>query len=536
MKHLILLLAFLIPAMSSYGQAPTTNATDPEARDAENVISIFSGAYTDVEASNFNPNWGQTGFSVANTSFDPGTGNLVLAYPTFNYQGIQFGSTQDISAMEYLHVDIFIDGTFDPNVYVISSGAEIAHPISNAGAGTWTSVDIPVVGITGDPTAAIQFKFDGGNGTTDSIYVDNLYFWKEATTPQNDATLSDLKVDGETIPDFSAGLGDYTYDLVSGTTEVPQITSATTTASGATFTITQATQIPGDAIVVVTSEDDSRTKTYTVSYEINTPATAAPTPPARNPENVISIYSDAYSDIQVDALSADFDDSDFTEVMLDGNATLKVDFGNFLGIDFATNKQDASQMTNLHIDFWTSTVPDGGVFNSKLVDFGGTDSEVSAIQFDVNAGTTPTLTAGTWVSADFVIPSGASRADIAQYIITVSGTLDIVFIDNIYLHNGDLTVSNEIDAKPTNFALNQNYPNPFNPSTNIGFSLPQAEKVTIKVYDMLGREVATLLNQQNYGSGSHQVSFDATNLSSGIYIYRLEAGNVSLTKRMTLIK
>jgi hypothetical protein len=53
---------------------------------------------------------------------------------------------------------------------------------------------------------------------------------------------------------------------------------------------------------------------------------------------------------------------------------------------------------------------------------------------------------------------------------------------------------------------------------------------------MLGREVATLLNQQNYGSGSHQVSFDATNLSSGIYIYRLEAGNVSLTKRMTLIK
>ena len=171
MKHIILLLAFLIPAVSSFGQAPTTNATDPEARDSANVISIFSGAYTDVSGTDYNPNWGQAGFGTANTSFDPGTGNVVLAYPNFNYQGIQFGSTQDISTMEFLHVDIWINGTFNPNIFVISSGAEIANPITNTGAGSWISVDIPVSGITGDPTSAIQFKFDGGNGSTDSIFV-----------------------------------------------------------------------------------------------------------------------------------------------------------------------------------------------------------------------------------------------------------------------------------------------------------------------------------------------------------------------------
>jgi hypothetical protein len=435
MKHLTLLSLFLMIAVSSFGQAPTTNAPDPAARDAEDVISIFSDAYTDVAITNYNPNWGQAGFNTANPSYDPGSGNLILAYPIFNYQGIELSGSQNIAEMEFLHVDIFITSSINPNIYAISSGAEMAQPITNAGAGTWTSVDIPVDGITGDPTSVVQFKFDGGAGAADSIYIDNLYFWKNPTTPQNDASLSDLKVDGETIPGFSSGLGNYTYGLPSGTTTVPQITAATTTAANATTVITQATGIPGEATVVVESEDETKTKTYTVSFAITSPGTAAPTPEARDAEDVISIYSDAYTDIALDALSASFDDSEVTEVMIEGNATLKVDFTNFLGIDFSSNKQDASAMTHLHIDFWTPEVPIGGVFNSKLTDFGGTSAETSAITFDVNAGTDPALVAGTWISADFPIPSGASRADIAQYIITVSNTLDIVHIDNIYMYN-----------------------------------------------------------------------------------------------------
>jgi hypothetical protein len=161
--------------------APMDNAPVPTHLQ-ENVISIFSDTYNDVEGTNFNPNWGQAGHGSVDASFDPGTGDVMLAYTNFNYQGIEY-SSQDISSMEYLHVDIWVEGTFDPRVFVISSGDEIPHPITNTEVNTWISVDIPVEGITGDLTSAFQFKFDGGNGNTDAIYVDNLYFWNSPSIP-----------------------------------------------------------------------------------------------------------------------------------------------------------------------------------------------------------------------------------------------------------------------------------------------------------------------------------------------------------------
>ena len=94
MKKITLLFVLLVFSLG-YSQGPTDNATDPPARDAVDVISIFSGVYTDVAGTDFNPNWGQSGFGTANTAFDPGTGNLVLGYPNFNYQGNQFGSAQN---------------------------------------------------------------------------------------------------------------------------------------------------------------------------------------------------------------------------------------------------------------------------------------------------------------------------------------------------------------------------------------------------------------------------------------------------------
>ena len=96
--------------------------------------------------------------------------------------------------------------------------------------------------------------------------------------------------------------------------------------------------------------------------------------------------------------------------------------------------------------------------------------------------------------------------------------------------------SNElINNLPKGFSLEQNYPNPFNPTTNINYSLQNAGHVTLKVYDMTGREIATLVNGR-MNAGAHTVTFNASNLSSGVYIYALEANGVRLTNRMTLIK
>ncbi|MCC5942413.1 MAG: T9SS type A sorting domain-containing protein, partial [Balneolaceae bacterium] len=88
---------------------------------------------------------------------------------------------------------------------------------------------------------------------------------------------------------------------------------------------------------------------------------------------------------------------------------------------------------------------------------------------------------------------------------------------------------------PTSLTLNQNYPTPFNPTTIISYELPQTEQVRLDVFDMTGRQVATLVNGQ-VAAGRHQVSFNAMNLSSGVYMYRLQAGGMMLTRQLTLIK
>ncbi|MBZ0184003.1 MAG: S8 family peptidase [Melioribacteraceae bacterium] len=93
---------------------------------------------------------------------------------------------------------------------------------------------------------------------------------------------------------------------------------------------------------------------------------------------------------------------------------------------------------------------------------------------------------------------------------------------------------NELEI-PNKFTLEQNYPNPFNPATSIEFSVPSNEYVSLKVFDILGREVITLVNEQK-SAGRYQISFDASDLSSGIYIYRLNAGAHTAIKKMMLLK
>ena len=106
-------------------------------------------------------------------------------------------------------------------------------------------------------------------------------------------------------------------------------------------------------------------------------------------------------------------------------------------------------------------------------------------------------------------------------------------IDN----DGEYEYSKEVEVEvvPKKYTLYQNYPNPFNPSTTIKYDLPQSSEVNLTVYNILGEKVRTLVNGME-GAGYHSVEFDASNLASGTYIYRLQAQNFIQTKKMLLLK
>ena len=92
-----------------------------------------------------------------------------------------------------------------------------------------------------------------------------------------------------------------------------------------------------------------------------------------------------------------------------------------------------------------------------------------------------------------------------------------------------------INLLPTGYSLSQNYPNPFNPSTRFRYSVPQSSKVVIKVFDILGKEITTLMNEQKL-AGTYELTWNASNLPSGVYFYRLNAGEFTETKKMILLK
>lgn len=102
-------------------------------------------------------------------------------------------------------------------------------------------------------------------------------------------------------------------------------------------------------------------------------------------------------------------------------------------------------------------------------------------------------------------------------------------------YNAPTNIEKQQNEIPVQFELTQNYPNPFNPSTEIKFSLPKSGFVNLSVYNLLGEKVAELVNE-NLNAGIYNYQWNAKNLTSGVYIYRLESENISLTKKMTLLK
>ena len=121
-------------------------------------------------------------------------------------------------------------------------------------------------------------------------------------------------------------------------------------------------------------------------------------------------------------------------------------------------------------------------------------------------------------------------------IVTSGGIGGESYVSILYNNSILTSIYEETGTQiPRVFDLQQNYPNPFNPSTTIQYSIKENTLVSLKIYDILGREITTLINEVKT-AGIYKVNFDASNLSSGVYFYKLTAGNFIETKKMILLR
>jgi hypothetical protein len=148
-----------------------------------------------------------------------------------------------------------------------------------------------------------------------------------------------------------------------------------------------------------------------------------------------------------------------------------------------------------------------------------------------------------WSTVDMGFASSSSsttmlKSTVGQVLVgTMIGTSSIVetgfFADTLL--RGTVVSVGEHQGIPAEFALHQNFPNPFNPGTTIRFALPRSTMVSLKVYDLLGQEILTLVDGEQR-PGVYNVRFDASRISSGMYIYRICAGDFIAAKRLLLLK
>ncbi len=245
------------------------------------------------------------------------------------------------------------------------------------------------------------------------------------------------------------------------------------------------------------------------------PTTSAPTPPLRAVADVYSLFSNSYTNQTIGTWNAAWDSATSSDVLIDGNDTKKIVGLGFLGVEFLSNRINASEYTHLHIDIWTETPTLDKSFNLKLSNWAGGSSEANATEFSTTNASTPTLTnpnPGTWISLDIPFTSWTSgaRDDIAQFIIT--SNLGIVYFDNLYLHK-----NTTLSTKAIEITGLQVYPNP---TQDLWVIKTKSVKISsIELYDIVGKNVFSV------SPNLSEAVVDASNLNSGMYFAKINTEN-----------
>jgi hypothetical protein len=262
---------------------------------------------------------------------------------------------------------------------------------------------------------------------------------------------------------------------------------------------------------------------------VTPPMVAAPTPPARPAADVVSIFSDAYTSIAINAWGPNWGGSSarINDFPIQSNPTKVMDVAAgqvFAGIDFAPTLFDATSLLTFHMDYYISApLPAGQTMSIKLSNHNGGSGETSAIEF------VPTPQSGQWVSIDIPlsnftaasVPPNLSRNAIAQIVITAARTDNNVpvkiYMDNIYLHKNTILGTQSFSASKIKM-----YPNPATNMLNIE-ALNEIENIS--VYNLLGQEVISKTTNNKV------VNLDIASINSGIYIIKTTIDGVVSASR-----
>lgn len=305
---------------------------------AENVIAIYSDAYTAITTTEFPTSWSGSGFAEIQVE-----GNNTINYFDLAFTGIvtDYANPTDLTGMNFVHFDYWTPNASTLGLKLVNTAVdpvqEDIESLETVQLGTWVSVDIPLDDFALDRSQVTQILFDA-LGNTANVYIDNLFFYSAAPTE---------------------------------------------------------------------------------------PGVAAPTPTV-DPANVIAIYSDAYTPIGVAEFPTEWSDTDFEEVQIDGNNTVKYSNLAFTGIvtDYG-NATDLTDMTHVHFDYWT---PDASTLGFKIV-----NTVVNPVQEDIE--NLSAITQGTWISVDIPLDNFAvDRSQVTQLLFDALGNPATLFIDNLYFY------------------------------------------------------------------------------------------------------
>jgi len=486
------------------GEEPTTSAPTPPTYDSEKVISIFSDAFTSIDGSNFNPYWGQSTVGSIENLED----GKVLKLADLNYQGIELPNPVNAAAMKYLHIDVWTANETSLDIYPISktTGEKKAN-LSPLYLSEWNSFDIKLSDLTSTSFNLAdlhQFKFIGAGGHT--VFIDNLYFYDD-----------NAEADTEKPIDFEVKIGTITYNSIqlllnatdnSGAINYFITVNANTTEIGAASGIEKSyefTRLPSStefsysisAIDPYGNEASNNSIQIAVSTKeaLPAPTTSSPTPPALEEAEVISIFSDSYTNIENTNFNPYWQQNTwFISEQIGGNEVLKYENFNYQGIEFGS-VVNVSSMTYLHIDLWTP--------NETYLKVSPISSSTGEKEYNIT-----TIKLNEWNSFDIPLShytaNGISMTDIGQLKLVGSGK-SIIYIDNIYFHAELLAAKESINASSGITC----YPNPVN---NKLYIASKTGIQNVSVYEISGQLLMSIaLNSSN-------TAIDLSKLNAGYYM------------------